>query len=252
MTTSDNTGSDRAGDDRATLPGALTGRLIVSAQAPAGHALRDSQVLARLAAAAEQGGAAAIRCGGVGGIADIEAVLAAVTVPVIGLTKEGSQGVYITPTADAVRRVAATGAQIVAFDATARERPDGSTVAGLIELAHDLGALTMADVATAEEGIAAAQAGADIVSTTLAGYTPDTAAVAASGQPDLALISRLRELLDRDGPGRVLLCAEGRYHSPEQARSALTRGADTVVVGTAITDIAWVTARYAKAVASGR
>lgn len=250
--TTEHTDGAGAGAGREALLDSLIGRLIVSAQAPAGHALRDSRVIARLAAAAEQGGAAAIRCGGVGGIADVEAVVAAVTVPVIGLTKEGADGVYITPTADAVRRVAATGAQIVAFDATARERPDGSTVAGLIELARELGVLTMADVATAEEGIAAARAGADIVSTTLAGYTPETAAVAAAGQPDLALVSRLRELLDEQGPGHALLCAEGRYHSPEQARAALSAGADTVVVGTAITDVAWVTAEYARAVASGR
>ena len=102
----------------------------------------------------------------------------------------------------------------------------------------------MADCGTLEDGIAAAEAGADIISSTLAGYTENSRRL--SG-PDLELISELRNAL----PDAVLI-AEGRYHSPEHAAQAIALGADSVVVGTAITDPAFITATFAKAIAGAR
>ena len=92
--------------DLATFRQHVTGTLIVSAQAPDGHPLRDTHTIAHLAAAAVAGGATAIRCGGYGGLEDIRAVAEKVNVPVIGLTKEGATGVYITPTVASARAVA--------------------------------------------------------------------------------------------------------------------------------------------------
>jgi N-acylglucosamine-6-phosphate 2-epimerase len=215
----------------------VRGRLIVSCQARAGSPLRDSEVIARLAQAAVLGGAAAIRCGGQGGAADVRAVRAAVEVPVIGLTKQGREGVYITPTVADARQIVAAGADVVAVDGTARPRPDGATLAESVEAIHAGGALVMADVSTVAEGRYAAAAGADIVASTLSGYTPDSPRTAG---PDLALVEGLRAAL----PDLAIL-AEGRYHTPEQASAALAAGADSVVVGTAITDPAWITARFA-------
>ncbi|TYB41873.1 putative N-acetylmannosamine-6-phosphate 2-epimerase [Actinomadura chibensis] len=219
---------------------AVAGRLIVSCQAPAGHPLRDTAALVRMARAAAEGGAAAIRCGGVGGAADVAAVAAAVDVPVIGLTKDGADGVFITPTAAAARSVAAAGAAVVAADATSRPRPDGRPLGESVEAVHEAGALFMADVSTLAEGVAAAEAGADAVATTLAGYTvpgppPE--------DPDLGLVRALRRAL----PG-ALIVAEGRYHSPAAAAAAIEAGATCVVVGAAITDPRWITARFAAAV----
>ena len=91
----------------------LRGRLIVSVQAPDGHAMRDIHTLTHVARACVDGGAAAIRCGGYGGLDDIRAIAGAVDVPVFGLTKEGSEGVYITPSVASVRAVAEAGADAV-------------------------------------------------------------------------------------------------------------------------------------------
>ncbi|MCO5967397.1 putative N-acetylmannosamine-6-phosphate 2-epimerase [Actinoallomurus soli] len=223
-----------------TFAAAVTGRLVVSCQAPDGHPLRDTGTLVRMAEAAVGGGAAAIRCGGVGGIPDVAAVAAAVDVPVIGLTKDGAEGVYITPTVEAARAVVRAGAQVVAADATFRPRPDGRPLAESIAAVHAEGALFMADVATVEEGVTAAEAGADAIATTLSGYT---APGPLPEGPDLGLVRALRRRLPD-----ALIIAEGRYHSPETAAAAIQAGASCVVVGTAITDPRWITTRFAAAV----
>jgi N-acylglucosamine-6-phosphate 2-epimerase len=218
----------------------VEGRLIVSCQAPDGP-LRHTPTMVRVAAAAVAGGAAAIRCGGVGGVADVRAIAAAVAVPVIGLTKSDDPEVYITPTvADAVA-VAEAGATVVACDATQRPRPDGSRLADTIAAVHARGRLVMADVSALDEGLAAFAAGADIVATTLAGYTGR----GNDDGPDLALVAALRAAAPDP-----LFVAEGRIRSPDVARAAVAAGASTVVVGTAITDPLRLTRAYAAAIAS--
>ncbi|WP_037357300.1 N-acetylmannosamine-6-phosphate 2-epimerase [Amycolatopsis orientalis] len=222
---------------------AIDGRLIVSCQAPAGHPLRDTEAIVRMALAAVRGGAVAIRCGGVGGAPDVAAVSAAVDVPVLGLTKDGTEGVYITPTVAAAHAVLDAGAAVVASDGTQRPRPDGSVFADIVRAVHDRGGLVLADVSTAAEGIAAVEAGADLVATTLSGYTANSPR---RDGPDLDLVAALRKALP-DEP----IIAEGRYHTPDSVAAALASGATAVVVGTAITDPAWLTASFAAA-ASGR
>ncbi|MDO4686515.1 MAG: putative N-acetylmannosamine-6-phosphate 2-epimerase [Corynebacterium sp.] len=219
----------------------VAGTLIVSAQAPDGHPLRDTHTIAHIAAAAVAGGATAIRCGGYGGLEDIRAVVEKVDVPVIGLTKEGTTGVYITPTVASARSVAQAGAAVVAVDATFRPCTDGSSFAEKVAAVHDEGALIMADIATVEEAVAAHRDGADIISTTLAGYTEHRAKTPG---PDLELVSEIRAALGSD----AFLIAEGRYHTPELAAEGLARGADAVIIGTAITDVSFVTSRFAQKV----
>lgn len=218
----------------------VRGSLIVSAQAPAGHPLRDTRTMMYLAKAAEAGGSTAIRCGGYGGLDDIRAIVDAVAVPVIGLTKEGDTGVYITPTVQSARAVAEAGATVVAIDATLRPRQDGSTFADQVAATHEAGALAMADIATAEEAVAAVAAGADLISTTLAGYTKHREKTVG---PDLELIREIRAELGDD----VFLIGEGRFHSPEDVRAGMEAGADAIIVGTAITDTAWVTRQFVEA-----
>src|SRR3546814_14938198 len=141
-----------------------------------------------MAGAAVDGGAVGIRGGGVGGTPDVAAVVAAVKVPVIGWTKIGSEGVFITPTRESALEVVDSGAQIVAADATLRPRPDGLTFADTVDAVHDRGGLVMADCGTLEDGIAAAAAGADILSRTLAGYPENHRRLA---RPDRVLGSAL-------------------------------------------------------------
>lgn len=221
----------------------LRHKLIVSVQAPEAHALRDTHVIAQMAVAAVNGGAAAIRCGGVGGIPDIEAVRRVVNLPVIGLTKKGHEGVFITPTLAAVGAVMDAGADIVAFDGTGRKRPDGSSVQEIVAAIHARGRLAMADVSTCAEGVAAHAAGVDIIGTTLAGYTDYTEYTEG---PALELVAQLHRALPD-----AFLIAEGRYASPELCAEALARGASTVVVGTAITDVTAITQVFGKAFAPG-
>ncbi|NYJ74321.1 N-acetylmannosamine-6-phosphate 2-epimerase [Allobranchiibius huperziae] len=215
----------------------LRGRLIVSCQAYPGEPMRDPHTMTRVAQAAVDGGAAAIRAQG---IEDLTSIVAAVDVPVIGLWKDGDADVYITPTLEHALAVAATGAHIVAIDGTGQARPDGRTLEQTIEALHQQStALVMTDCSTLEEGVAAASYGADLVGTTLAGYTSYTAKT--SG-PDLALVTALVDALD------VPVICEGRVHSPAQAAQAIDAGAFAVVVGTAITHPSTITGWFEHAV----
>jgi len=209
----------------------LRGQLIVSAQAYPGEPMRDPRTMAQVAASAVIGGAAAIR---VQGIADIQFTRSAVEVPVIGLWKDGHDGVFITPTLRHALACANAGAHIVAIDGTRRERPDGLDLARTIAGIHaESNALVMADCGSLEDAAAAAQAGADLIGTTLAGYTGERPK---TDGPDLDLLAGIATA----GLGKPLI-AEGRIHTPLQARQALDAGAFAVVVGTAITHPASIT-----------
>lgn len=218
--------------------GSLHKGLIVSCQAKPGSPLRNSQVMAAMAQAAELGGAVGIRANGE---EDVAAICALVKLPVIGINKVVHAGydVFITPTLESARQVVNAGADIIAMDATLRERPDHlSTVEAIKLYKRELGCLIMADISTLEEGLAAADAGADIVATTLSGYTPYSRQQEA---PDFLLIAELAARI------QTPIIAEGRMASPDDARHALELGARGVVIGTAITAIDWVTRRYVNA-----
>lgn len=216
----------------------LRGRLVVSCQADPGSPLRDSGVIARLALAAELGGAAGLRVQGFG---DVEAVRAVTKLPLIGLTKTDrpDTDVYITPTAAEGVRLAELGAEIVALDATDRPRPE--PLAEMFAAVRGAGALVMADISTLEEARAALDLGADLVGTTLAGYTPYSRALPG---PDWALMDELHS-------GGLPFAAEGRISRPEEAAGALRRGALFVVVGSAITRPDVITRWYAQALEKG-
>lgn len=219
----------------------LRQRLIVSCQAYPGEPMRDPDTMRRVALAAVQGGAAGIRAQG---LADIAAIRDAVDLPLIGLWKDGDDDVFITPTLDHALAVARAGAHIVALDGTGRPRPDGRTLSEIVAAVHEqTDALVMADCSTLDEGVAAAAAGADLVGTTLAGYTPYTSK---QSGPDLDLVARLTTAVD------VPVVAEGRIHTPEQAAQALRAGAWAVVVGTAITHPTTITGWFAAAMAGAR
>jgi N-acylglucosamine-6-phosphate 2-epimerase len=205
---------------------ALRGRLIVSVQAPAGSALDDPHAIAAMARAAQDGGACAVR---IQGVANLRAVRARVGVPVIGLIKCAYEGYapYITPTLDEVRAVIESGAEIVAFDATGRARPRGASVAEIVDAILAEGRIPMADCATAEDAVCARAAGAEILATTLCGYTEETKGISL---PALAMVRELAEL------DAFTIC-EGGVASPQDCLAARDAGADAVVVGTALTGI---------------
>ncbi|MDF1487822.1 N-acetylmannosamine-6-phosphate 2-epimerase [Tessaracoccus caeni] len=217
---------------------ALRGRLIVSCQAYPGEPMLDPRTMAQVAQAAVAGGAAAIRGKG---LDDLRAMRAAVDVPIIGLVKVGAEGVYITPTLEDCLAVAETGCEIVALDGTRRPRPDGrtlaETIAGLHEAYPDV--LVMADCGSLGDAEAALAAGADVIGTTLAGYSGERPKTAG---PDWEFVDQAVAL-----PAPVFV--EGRVHSPADAAEAIRRGAWAVVVGTAITHPTTITSWFAEAVA---
>lgn len=216
---------------------ALRGGLIVSVQAYRGSAIDDPNVLSALALAASLNGARAVRMQGVENLLEARK---RVRVPIIGLIKREYPGFepYITPTGDEVRDVLRTGADIVAFDATRRERPHGEALQALIAVIHGAGRVAMADCATVEDARDAVQAGADIIATTLCGYTKETAG---SELPAVELVASMRAL------GTTFVICEGGVGRPAQVSEALAAGADAVVVGSAISNIDWLVRGFAAA-----
>ncbi|MFE0207124.1 N-acetylmannosamine-6-phosphate 2-epimerase [Streptomyces sp. NPDC058985] len=217
---------------------ATAGALVVSCQARPGEPLAKPHHMAAMARTVVLGGAAAVRAEGVD---DVAAIRVAVDVPVLGLWKDGHEGVYITPTLRHALAVAQAGADVVALDGTDRPRPDGRTLADTVAELRAAGIAVMADISTAAEGTAAIEAGAQLISTTLSGYTPTSSR---QDGPDVALVAELAAA----HPGFPVV-AEGRYRTPEDAARALKAGAHTVVVGGAITRPLDLTARFAAALA---
>jgi N-acylglucosamine-6-phosphate 2-epimerase len=215
---------------------ALRGGLVVSCQAPPDHPFRSPELIAAVAACAADGGAYGLR---LEGAADVRAVRQRTGLPIIGLRKhfrDGARPLITSRYADCVE-LAGAAADIVAVEATVESEPD-TPFEVLVDRAHaELGVAVMADVASYAEGIAAWRTGADLVGTTLAGYTAGTATVAV---PDLELVSALAA----DGV-RVVL--EGNVHEPGQVTEALRRGAWAVVVGRAVTDPLATTRRFVAA-----
>ncbi len=197
--------------------------------------------MARLAVAARGGGAVGIRANTP---VDVRAIRAAVPdLPLIGLFKvvvPGFDDVYITPRLEDAAAVAAAGADIIALDATLRPHPEGSACDLIRAVKDTTGKLVMADIDTEAAAAAAVEAGADVISTTLSGYTPDSPDLPG---PDLALVRRLAGL---NLP--VPIVAEGRIATVEEARAALEAGAFAVVVGGAITRPQQITRRFAQAI----
>ncbi|MBD2566827.1 N-acetylmannosamine-6-phosphate 2-epimerase [Anabaena lutea] len=202
--------------------------LIVSCQAPVDSPLHDAYVIAAMAQAAVNNGAVGVR---IDTPNHIKAVREKVQVPIIGLWKQVITGsdVYITPQFHHAVAVAKAGADIIAIDATTRNRPGDEKLIDIINRIHqELGKPVMADVDTFAAAKLAVDAGADIVGTTLFGYTAETKTFA---PPGWELLTQIVENLD------TFIICEGGISSPEMARKALDLGANAVVVGGAITGI---------------
>lgn len=219
----------------------VKGGLIVSCQALPGEPLHGAEIMARMALAAEEGGAVGIRANGAD---DIHAIKSAVSLPVIGIIKRDYPGspVYITPTLKEIDRLLEAGADIIAFDGTGQNRPEGCTLEQIANYLNRNGAVSMADISILEEAVYAESLGVSCVSTTLAGYTPYS--LQQTG-PNFELLRRAAEQLS------IPVLAEGRIQSPEQVRQALDNGAYAVVVGSAITRPLEITKRFAAAARKG-
>lgn len=221
-----------------TVLGLIRGRLIVSCQAPDDSPMRETATIARLARAAVQGGAGALR---INGVDDITAVRAETTLPLIGLIKErGRRRNVITPSDEQVRQLQAAGADLIAIDATVEAAGE---VGARVRSATRVSTVPiLADVSDFAEGMDAWDAGAQVVATTLSGYTPYSRQ---DPSPDLELIRRLAD-------AGVRVIAEGRFTTPGEVAEAFSAGALAVVVGSAITDPVSITRRFAAAAPARR
>ncbi|AFZ58314.1 N-acetylmannosamine-6-phosphate 2-epimerase [Anabaena cylindrica FACHB-243] len=220
------------------LIASLNKSLIVSCQAPTDSPLHDAYIIAAMAQAAVNNGAIGVR---IDTPNHIKSVREKVQVPIIGLWKQIITGsdVYITPQFHHAVAVAQAGADIIAIDATTRNRPGDEKLIDIIKRIHqELGKPVMADVDTFAAAKLAVDAGADIVGTTLFGYTAETKTLA---PPGWELLTQIVENLD------TFIICEGGISSPEMAKKALNLGANAVVVGGAITGIDLLVKAYKSA-----
>ena len=218
----------------------IRGKLIVSCQALEDEPLHGSETMCKMAIAAMRGGAGGIRCNSP---QDITGIRAAVPLPLIGIYKReyASCPVFITPTMQELDAVALAAPDIIALDATNRERPDGLSLDRFFSLAREKypQAVFMADCSTFEEASHAASIGFDCVGTTLCGYTAYT-----RGQPlpNFKLIGRLAQSLS------IPVIAEGGIWTPLQLRHVMQLGVHAAVIGTAITRPMEITRRFVSAI----
>lgn len=219
----------------------LTGGLVVSCQAFANEPLYSVDIMVKLAIAAQQGGAAAIRASWP---ENISAIRKNVDLPIFGINKimpenyNKMRDVIITPTLRAAQAIYYAGSDIIAVDATLRGGRTREDIIHLIrEIKENLDVLVMGEVSVLEEGLLAEEAGADIIATTIAGYTEYSRHIE---EPDYELVE---ELVKNTA---VPVNAEGRFHRPEQVKQAFECGAWTVTVGSAITRPHFITQQFVK------
>jgi N-acylglucosamine-6-phosphate 2-epimerase len=218
----------------------LRGRLIVSCQASGDpdDPMNDVDTLVRMAAAVLRGGAGGLRAEGVGCIGAFRKIT---ELPLIGLMKtyDASGDVYITRDFASAYAVSEAGADVVALDCTRRRLQEAEPWPELIGRIHEeLGRPVCADIATIDDAVAAQDAGADAIASTLYGYTTETAG---SRTVSWALIE---EMIARV---TVPVIVEGHVSQPEEVRRALDMGAHAVVVGSAITRPESIAARLVRA-----
>ncbi|MEM2178690.1 MAG: N-acetylmannosamine-6-phosphate 2-epimerase [Candidatus Methanomethylicaceae archaeon] len=202
--------------------------LIVSCQADKGEPFYGTKFMVAFAIAAKIGGAVGIRTNGP---LFIKAIKKVVDLPIIGIYKKRYENseVYITPTKKEAKIIARAGADIIGIDCTFRKRPGNLTTEEFIKyIKEELNLPVLADISTLEEGIEAESKGADIICTTLSGYTEYTKDRLILG-PDINLVKELTKNV------KIPVIAEGRYWTQNDIKKALEAGAHAVVVGTAIT-----------------
>lgn len=220
----------------------IKGKLIVSCQALEDEPLHSSFIMGKMGLAAKIGGAAAIRAQSAEDIKEIKKVTG---LPVIGLVKRNYEdsNIYITPTKKEVDELLTTDCEVIALDATMRERPNNEELKELIYYIHKNKRLVMGDISTIEEGINAEILGVDCVSTTLSGYTPYSRQ---EDSVDLNIVEKLSHRL------YIPVIGEGKISTPDDLKRVFKCGAYAAVVGGAITRPQLITSKFVDAINSER
>ena len=196
--------------------------IIVSSQAVAGSVLHDPEALTRIGIDAIAGGAGALRLAGVD---TVKLTKSRVDVPIIGLIKTQRENYEprITATVQEILQLKEAGADIVAIDATYRNRPE--PLQGLFDTALSNHLEIFADIATLDEAKDSLDRGATYITTTMSGYTNDREMTVG---PDFELLKQVVAL-----GGKTVL--EGRVSTGEHIKQAFDLGAYAVVIGRAVT-----------------
>ena len=205
----------------------LKGSLIASCQPIPGGPLDFSSFIVASAKASIKGGAKGLR---IEGFKNLKAIKKNLNLPVIG---SKNYPVIITPLLSDVEKLSDLGAEIIAFDSTLRERP--YSVGNIISKIHSCKRIAMADCSTIKDAINAIENGADILSTTLSGYTNKKLP---PKNPDFKLLNQLIKKF------KVPIIAEGRFNTPVSFKKAMKSGAHAVVVGTALNRIELITKSF--------
>ncbi|MBR3889816.1 N-acetylmannosamine-6-phosphate 2-epimerase [bacterium] len=216
----------------------IKNQVIVSVQAMPNEPLYKEECMQAMMQSVMNGGAKTLRVAGTRDVKiakELGATVIGITKP-DGLPDNWKEIVYITPTTVEVQQLIDAGADIIAFDGTSRPRPNGCKLEDIIKLIKSHNRLAMADISTLEEGINCKKLGADILSTTLSGYTMES--LSDSETPDYQLLEKL--VKETNMP--VIL--EGRIWEPEEVTKAFELGAHCVVIGSAITRPQLITKRF--------
>jgi N-acylglucosamine-6-phosphate 2-epimerase len=192
--------------------------------------------LRRIAISVVRGGAGGLRANGT---ACVEAFRRDAGVPIIGIEKRKIGGeVSITPDFASAESIAAAGADVIALDCTTGRLAGAEPWRELLRrIQVEIRKPVLADIASFEDAIAAQEAGADAVATTLYGFTPETAQFRSVNWD---LVASLVQHL------HIPVIVEGHISQPEEVSRALAMGAYAVVVGSAITRPESITARFVK------
>lgn len=217
--------------------------IIASVQASDGAAVDDPETLLKLAQCSLAEGVKVLRLQGVANISRICGATGAVAIGLIKRSYAGSP-IYITPTEREVEELLATSCAVIAMDFTLRDPDLALRQRDWVQKIQAAGRLAMADCDSVTSMLAAQEAGFDLISTTLSGYTETSAA---SAGPDFASLRSFVSAANRDSECPILI-AEGRFSERWEVQAALATGADAVVIGGAINDPVKQTRRFVSAV----
>lgn len=216
----------------------IKNHLIVSCQALEYEPLHSSFIMSKMALAAYQGGAKGIRANT---IEDIQAIKKEVDLPIIGIIKQEYEGsvVFITPTIKEVDALVKEGVDIIAMDATIRERPHHIYLDDFFKEVRKKypNQKFMADCSTIEEAIHADELGFDFIGTTMVGYTKESKELKIE-ENDFEIIRTIIQKVKHP------VIAEGNIDTPQKAKRVLELGCYSVVVGSIITRPQLITKRF--------
>ena len=216
----------------------LREKVVISVQASSGEPLYDEKCMLAMMQSVVNGGAEVLR---LAGERDIKNAKKLFDIPIIGITKPKKlpenwlDTVYITPSIEDVTIIANAGADVIAFDGTTRQRTKDS-LEEIISSIKSLNKFAMADIATFEDVKNVIELGADIVSTTLSGYTTET--LNRPDEPDFELLKKIVKEF------KIPVILEGRIWEVSQIKKAFELGAFAVVVGSAVTRPQLITKRF--------